>query len=364
MIRRRKTRVVIFGPSRTAVSGVSTHLNMLLGSTLANDFELLHFRVGSEDRNERCFKNVWRLATSPFFLAIYLLWRRPQIVHVNTSLNGKAYWRDLIYLAVSRLLFRKVVYQIHGGASPQTFFPGNRVLTRMLRSVLRMSAAVVVLSQEELTAYRSFDDRIKVHLIPNAINTDDALEARRSMNLDAPLRLVYVGRLAVNKGLFDIVEALRLLRARGHDFSLHVAGCGSAECALKTAVQKAGVERHVIFLGAVFGAAKNLLWLNSDIFVFPTWGKERLPYALLEAMAAACVPVTCRVAAIPDVVEDEVHGLFVPAKDPERLACALAQLDRDRNAIARMGSACRARIRAKFTITRLAEDFRRLYLSL
>ena len=39
--------VLLCGPSRAAVSGVSTHLNLLMGSRLAEDFDLLHFQVGS-----------------------------------------------------------------------------------------------------------------------------------------------------------------------------------------------------------------------------------------------------------------------------------------------------------------------------
>ena len=36
-----KHKIVVFGPSLKAVSGVSTHVRMLLASDLARDFELL-----------------------------------------------------------------------------------------------------------------------------------------------------------------------------------------------------------------------------------------------------------------------------------------------------------------------------------
>ena len=44
--------VLILGPHRAAVSGVSTHLNLLMDSALGDDFELVHFQVGSEGRDE------------------------------------------------------------------------------------------------------------------------------------------------------------------------------------------------------------------------------------------------------------------------------------------------------------------------
>ena len=43
--------VLLLGPSREAISGVTTHLNSLLGSRLARRFDLVHFQVGSEGRS-------------------------------------------------------------------------------------------------------------------------------------------------------------------------------------------------------------------------------------------------------------------------------------------------------------------------
>jgi glycosyltransferase involved in cell wall biosynthesis len=91
---------------------------------------------------------------------------------------------------------------------------------------------------------------------------------------------------------------------------------------------------------------------------------EGLPYALLEAMAAGAVPITTRVGAIPDVMQDGVHGLLIEAKDPAGLARATARLDDDRDALARMAEAGRQRVLTEYTVERLAQDFKRIYASL
>jgi hypothetical protein len=102
-------------------------------------------------------------------VTVSLVRRRADIVHLNTSLDQKAFWRDLVYLAVSRLFGRKVVNQVHGGALPETFVASSHFLTWLLCRALVGSRAVTVLSSEELRAYRAFDARINVHLVPNAI---------------------------------------------------------------------------------------------------------------------------------------------------------------------------------------------------
>ena len=78
-------------------------------------------------------------------------------------------------------------------------------------------------------------------------------------------------------------------------------------------------------------------------------------------MAAGAVPIVTRVGAIPDVVSDGVHGVFVPPRDPQAIAAAIATLASDRAALARMSAACRERIAAAYSIERLARDFAQLY---
>jgi glycosyltransferase involved in cell wall biosynthesis len=76
------------------------------------------------------------------------------------------------------------------------------------------------------------------------------------------------------------------------------------------------------------------------------------------------VPIVTRVAAIPDVVAEGVHGLFVPPRDPEAIAQALAALAADRARLARMSAACRERVSACYSIERLVDDFAVLYRKL
>lgn len=353
-------RVAVFGPSLTAMSGVSTHLRTLFASSLAREFELLHFQVGREGRRESALQRLARYAFSPAQLALFLLRTRAGVVHLNASLDARGYWRDLVYWAVARLLGRRVVNQVHGGALPQEFFRDHPLRTWVLRRFLVASHAVTVLSSAELDAYRAFDPRIRVRLVPNAIDPAGLLDAERAANGDAPLRLVYVGRLVREKGLLELVEALALLAGEGREFTLEVAGSGPLAHELAAAARAAGLEAHIRFLGEVFGEDKRRLWLGSDVFALPSYA-EGLPYALLEAMAAGCVPVTTRVAAIPDVVCQGEHGLFVPPRDARALARALAALDDDRARLARMAAACRRRVRAHYTVERLARDLRTLY---
>ncbi len=114
------------------------------------------------------------------------------------------------------------------------------------------------------------------------------------------------------------------------------------------------------FAGGAYGEEKLRLLTEAQAFLLPSY-TEGLPYSLLEAMAAGAVPVVTPVGAIPDAVEDGVHGVFVPVGDADAIAHAVQRLAADRPRLARLSAAARRRVAAAYSIDRLAADAIALY---
>jgi glycosyltransferase involved in cell wall biosynthesis len=344
----KRPTIVILGPGREVISGVSTHVNALLGSPLADHYTLEHFRVGSEGRNERPWEKALRFVFSPLLLLAFLLRKEAQVLHVNTSLNAKAFWRDIAYLCVGKLCGARVLYQVHGGSLSRFRAP---------RWLLRFTDVVVVLSSVELANFRALLPEQAVEMVPNGIGVPPS---REKPFTGRQLTLLYIGRLAPGKGLHQTVEGLRHARQAGVDAHLVIAGSGPEEEALKKRVRAAHLERYVEFAGPCHGEDKAKLYARADALVLAS-ESEGLPYAVLEAMAAGVVPIVTRVGALTDVVHEHEHGLFVPVRDPAAIARAIAALAADRVSLARMGAAARKRAATAYSIERLARDFSSLY---
>lgn len=356
-----RARIAVTAPALDAVTGVSTHLKMMLNSRLAARFDLLHFQIGSEGRQESRLGALARYVLSPLELAVFLLGRRPALLQLNTSINdAKSLWRDYVYHFVSRLCGVPFILQMHGDTDPNKLLRQSRISALLVKRYLRRAGTVAVLSRAEIERYRRFDPAIDVRLVPNAIDVREVSEARREPNLSRPLRLVFLGRLVRTKGLVEALQALRQLKDEGREFEFVMAGSGNDESLLKSQVRELGLDDRVRFAGALQGRAKWDLWLSGDVFVFPTWF-EGLPYALLEAMAAGCVPVATAVGAIPDVVSDDVHGKLVALKDPQSVARAIAALDDDRQCLQRLSDEARRRAIDCYSLDRLADDFESVY---
>ncbi len=125
-----------------------------------------------------------------------------------------------------------------------------------------------------------------------------------------------------------LVKALQLLRHRGRQAPLALAGSGKARLIWKTQrqVQAAGLEHQVQFLGQVQDLPKTLM--QHQIFVLSTH-YEGMPLALIEAMACACACIGSDVVGVREVIEHGRNGLLVPEGDAQALADAIEQSHTD-----------------------------------
>ena len=179
--------------------------------------------------------------------------------------------------------------------------------------------------------------------------TDIASESRSS--LPGPgVDLVYMGRLAKEKGLLDLLAAHRLLRSAGVEARLTIVGDGPLLGDLK---ERAGTA--VTFTGYVADWETQTRILDqADLFVFPSYS-EGVPKVLLRAAARALPVVASNVGGIPDVVHDGRTGVLVEPGQPAALADAIRHLADDPDTYRSMSSASLAWV-ADHTLPRKVEE--------
>jgi len=103
------------------------------------------------------------------------------------------------------------------------------------------------------------------------------------------------------------------------------------------------------------------LYERHDVLVMPSRG-EGLPVALLEAGAAALVPVVSDLpSGIPEVVESGVSGYRPAVGDIGGFAEAIASLDRDRHRLESMSAAVRQVVATRFDASARTVEYQRLF---
>ena len=125
-------------------------------------------------------------------------------------------------------------------------------------------------------------------------------------------------------------------------------------------VRAAGLENRVRFTGHVRDV-RGLLEAM-DIYIMPSH-KEAFGLSLLEAMAYGCPVIVTAVGGPLEVVEDEVSGIFIPPRDPNRLADAVVRLLNDAGLRRRLGDGARKRVEANFSEGKMVEGIVSVYRS-
>jgi glycosyltransferase involved in cell wall biosynthesis len=177
---------------------------------------------------------------------------------------------------------------------------------------------------------------------------------------EAPRETLWLGTIAEltrNKGLSYLIEALALLKKKGHDLTTVIIGRGEERANLEALVARHGLSEHVHFAGFVPNA--NTYLRAFDLFVLPSV-KEGLPYVLLEAGQAACAVVGSNISGVTDIIDNDT-GLRFPPKDAGALADALLKLITDRHLREKLGDALNEKVAREFSRERMFTETEKIY---
>lgn len=137
-------------------------------------------------------------------------------------------------------------------------------------------------------------------------------------------RLLYLGRLAPEKGVDVLLQALKLTNRQ---LSLDIAGSGQEEVRLKSLVKELGLTTRVTFHGYLSGKSLKKLKREAKAIILPSVWAENLPLVLLEALSYGKLIIASQSGGTPELIEDGKTGFLFPPGDAFALAHQINQLD-------------------------------------
>lgn len=178
---------------------------------------------------------------------------------------------------------------------------------------------------------------------------------------DDPITVGFAGRLLTAKGIHALVAAHRLLRTRGLDIRLLIAGDpdpANPDSVKLEEAQQWNSEAGITWLGHVEDIAT--LWRRCHIAVLPSH-REGLPKSLLEAAACGRPMIATDAPGCREIVIAEQTGLLVPIEDPQALANAIGELAASQELRARYGAAARQIVVEKMSVHNIGAAIVSLY---
>jgi glycosyltransferase involved in cell wall biosynthesis len=181
---------------------------------------------------------------------------------------------------------------------------------------------------------------------------------------DGPPVVLMASRMLWDKGVAELIEAARLLRARGRSCRIVLAGGPDPENPRTVTTDELRAwEREGLI--EWWGHQEDMVpvFQRASFVVLPSY-REGTPKVLLEACASGRAIITTDVPGCREVVRHGENGLLVPPRDANALAAAIEQLAEDPARRQRMGQAGRAMAVAHFSDTAVVEATLRLYRDL
>jgi glycosyltransferase involved in cell wall biosynthesis len=200
-------------------------------------------------------------------------------------------------------------------------------------------------------------DENKVRTLPAGVDLERFnpryrdLSAFEKIGVTKRRRLLYVGRVSVEKNLPLLVDIFRRLCAQRDDVALIIAGDGPYLKEMKHELRD--LPAH--FPGVQNDGQLATLYASSDLFIFPS-RTDTLGQAVMEAHACGLPAIVSTEGGPKETVLDEMTGRILGSTDPADWCDAISELLNDEPRRQRMALAAIARS-ARFCLSRTFEHF-------
>jgi glycosyltransferase involved in cell wall biosynthesis len=267
-------------------------------------------------------------------LYAWQLWRaagRAEVMHVLANSGWSWHLFAAPAIVIGRMRGLRVIVNYRGG-NAQSFLARS---SRLVLPTLRRSHALVTPSSFLQRVFSAYG--LSAQVIPNIVDLSRFKPAPARDFGTAP-HLIVTRNL---EPIYDIPTAIRafaLVREAFPAAKLTVAGSGPELPRLQELVAELGLGECVRFSGRIDNADIPALYASADCVLNPST-VDNMPISILEAHASGVPVVSTNVGGIPDIVEDGVTALLVPASDHRAMAQAAITVLSDRPFAQRMREA-------------------------
>ncbi len=280
------------------------------------------------------------------------------------------WWTYALYpVLLAKLKGRKSVvtgvynFRFEDKSSGTDYFARPWFQRLLIRLATKWTDANLFISEREFQSVPPYFALRKAYYFPCAVGDEYFAAARTGETRQGLLNLAWSGSENLKrKGVWDILEAMRILKDRGVAAELTLAGKkGDGFAALQQRVVDLELQDCVKAVGEVTKDEKLDLYSKALLYLQPSYF-EGFGLATAEAMAAGCCVITCNVGEVRNVVGDA--GEYVLPGKPEELAERITELVQDPARIAALTDRAAERLERLFSFNKKTADLKTILAAL
>lgn len=273
----------------------------------------------------------------------------PALCYVTPNAKGGAFYKDYVIVMMLKAMGQKVVIHYHNkGVATRQDKPLDNFLYKRFFKGLK----VILLAEPLYQDICKYVKRENVFICPNGIPEQETTPVKTPHE---GFNILFLSNMMKEKGVWDLVEACRILKEQGKKFHCHFVGKWSdiTEKEFHRELQEIHLENEITAYGARYGTEKNVFFQQADVFIFPTYyNNECFPLVLLEAMEQGLACISTREGGISAIIEEGKTGYVIDKQQPLILAKRIAYLMDHPKLCQSMGEAGRKKFKEEFTLER------------
>ena len=172
----------------------------------------------------------------------------------------------------------------------------------------------------------------KIHIIPQGTNTLDFPFKSRKICNDAPINILSVGRLSIEKGFHISIRAIATIIKNHPNIKYRIVGGGIEENNLAELIKDLGLQNNVEIIGSVSTEMLSSYYADAHIFILPSIDfrdgshTETQGVVLQEAQSSGIPVIASKTGGIPEIINDNVTGLLFDEENHEQLSKKISSL--------------------------------------
>jgi glycosyltransferase involved in cell wall biosynthesis len=294
---------------------------------------------------------------------VTLIRYHPNIIHIHTS-QGLAWLKDTFFVLIGKTVRCQVILHIHGGNFFELYNKSPWFLKVYTLKMLGITDGVITVSKKNQDNILSLLTNKQVINLLNCVDTESIQPDSTSLT-KAPVNLLFLGRVGYQKGVFDLVDAIRAIHFEGIDVHVWIIGPEEIKGDYIKIFEK--LEDYQLIstceiLGNISRDEVLGLLKRSSFLVLPSY-YEGLPMSILEALATGLPVIATTVGGIPEAVKDGYNGFLIPVGDIQVLANRISQLITNPELRATMGRNSREVAERDFDVVSYVNKLISLYAS-
>ena len=279
----------------------------------------LHYANNISDIGTIKISKLFKALRYIFLSILHIRSFKPHIIYFVPALTGIAFLRDFFFSSILKFCHPVVIYHLHGkGISTNR----SKLLYNVIYKRFFRNTYIIQLSKLLFYDIKKYVHRRSCFFIPNGIPGPHFRPETQNTVASKYPTILFLSNLIPAKGPLVLLEACRILKDKGIEFSAHFVGNPSKEISstfFEMAIRNYGLENFAKYLGPKYGEEKHEELRHADILAFPT-EKDCFPLVLLEAMAHYLPVVATNEGAIPQIVQDGRTGFIIRKNNPLDLA--------------------------------------------